>query len=64
MQASFFCLKLCFFFFFLVKARESVTHMCIALGFRLFALSVAGEVMQRSVLHQSSKGEDEADRDK
>lgn len=42
----------------------SVRYLCVIVGFSLFGLSVAGEVVQSAILHEGSKGEDEADRDK
>lgn len=38
-------------------------HLCVAVGFSLLGLSVAGEVVQRAVLHEGCEGEDEADGD-
>lgn len=43
--------------------KKSVRHLCVIVGFSFFGLSVAGEVVQRPVLHEGGKGEDEADRD-
>lgn len=44
--------------------KSSVRYLCVIVGFFLLGLSVAGEVVQGAVLHEGSKGEDEADRDK
>lgn len=40
----------------------SARYLCVIVGFCLFGLSVAGEVVQSAVLHKGSEGEDEADR--
>lgn len=45
------------------KGSNKIWYLCVA-GFRLLCLPVAGEIVQSAILHQSSKGEDEADRDK
>lgn len=42
----------------------SVRYLCVIVGFSLLGLSVAGEVVQSTVLHEGSEGEDEADRHK
>lgn len=41
----------------------SVGYLCVIVGFSLFSLSVAGEIVQSAILHEGSKGEDEADGD-
>lgn len=42
--------------------KVRVRYLCVV-GFSLFSLSVAGEVVQSAVLHEGCEGEDEADRD-
>lgn len=42
----------------------SVRYLYGIVGFSIFGLSVASEVVQSTVLHEGSKGEDKADRDK
>lgn len=39
-----------------------VEYLCIIVRFSLFSLPVAGEIMQCTILHEGSEGEDEADR--
>lgn len=39
-------------------------YLCVVTAFGLLGLSVAGEVVQSAVLHESRKGEDETDGDK
>lgn len=39
-------------------------YLCVVAGFGLLGLSVAGKVVQSSVLHEGREGEDEAHRDK
>ena len=48
----------------ILQESSLVKYLCVIVGFRLLGLSVAGEVVQSAVLHEGSKGEDEADRDK
>lgn len=47
----------------LKRKNEKMTVKYLCVGFSLFALSVAGEVVQCAILHEGSEGEDEADRD-
>lgn len=42
----------------------NVVHLDVVVGFSLFNLSVAGEVVKSAVLHEGSKGKDETDGDK
>lgn len=45
-----------------ILKKSIVGHLCIIVGFSLFGLSVAGEVVECAIFHECSKGEDEADR--
>lgn len=45
------------------QKKMSVGYLCVIVGFSLFSLSVAGEVVQSAILHEGSEGEDEADGD-
>lgn len=48
----------------LQKKMKCIGYLCVIVGFSLFALSVAGEIVQSAVLHEGSEGEDKADGDK